>query len=229
MVELLALFTWIWFIHLVIDVALGGPIVLLGWCLHLYASSPLASTGSPPAGRNDLRTKQRRNRDAFMTTTVLRITALTLSVSVAGCSMAPAISMTAKQRGSDVDFEFGTRGINGLLEFRVWRADTRELLWDVDLNYYGGARLTYGDIPKDFTTTNGNQQSATQIFPADEAKPKKLPASGKVLVEVECQYDDFAAACSRRFDFAVTTGSDGRVLTTVPIDDLPTTDRPQRK
>ena len=164
-----------------------------------------------------------------MTTTVQRIIVLTLSVSVAGCSMAPAISMTAKQRGSDVDFEFGTRGINGLLEFRVWRADTRELLWDVNLNYYGGARLTYGDIPKDFTTTNGNQQSATQIFPADGAKPKRLPASGKVFMEVQCQYDALDAPSTRSFDFAVTTGPDGHVLTTLPIDDLPTTDRPHRK
>jgi hypothetical protein len=31
MLELLALFTWIWFVHLVIAVALGGPIVLFGW------------------------------------------------------------------------------------------------------------------------------------------------------------------------------------------------------
>jgi len=168
----------------------------------------------------------------FGNSTMTRITltvALLLAVVSAGCSPSPRLSLNARQEDGSTTFEFSTRGINGLLGLRVWKADTKELLWDVNLSYYRGPRLRYGDLPRDFETFNGQKDSATQAFPAKREKPRPLPANSKLYVSVDCQYDSFMAASSQTFLFSITTDTNGRVLAASRVDSLSPDDFPKKQ
>ncbi len=154
---------------------------------------------------------------------------LLMAVSQVGCSVAPKLSLRATQRDTGIEFEFYPRGINGLLGLRVWQADTKELLWDVNLNYYRGARWRYGDVPRDFETFKGARNSASQNCPDKNKKPRPLPADRRLFASVDCQYDSFMAASSRTFLFSIKTGADGSVAEVSPVEYLRPDDFPRRQ
>ncbi len=128
--------------------------------------------------------------------------------------------MTAHQSANNFEFEFSTRGINGLLSLQLWEADTRELFWDINLDYYNEARLAYGTVPEDFQTFNGLRHSATQRFPTGGQKPHSLPPNGRFYVSITCQYDQGFAPCAGSFIFSLTTDATGRVAAVTRLDGL---------
>jgi hypothetical protein len=161
---------------------------------------------------------------------MLRIISIVVLVSVAVAfiwMLPPHCSTTARQRGSDTEFDIATRGINGLLGLRIWRADTRETLWDVNLNYYPGPKLAYGEVPADFETFNGAQNSARQNFPPDDQKPMTLPINSQLFVEVDCQYDHFISAACRCFYFLISTDEHGNLSEVQPVNCLTPSEYPK--
>lgn len=134
--------------------------------------------------------------------------------------------MNITQRGQDTDFHFRTRGMNGLTRLRLWRTDTKEVLWEVSLNYYRGSHLRYGDIPKGFRSFNGNLRDAKQIYPVGKQRPLALPRSTAFMVELDYQYDDFLAPSTGDAYFSFATDGKGAIskvtrLEQFPVDSLP--------
>jgi hypothetical protein len=127
-------------------------------------------------------------------------------------------------------FHIPTRGVNGVISIRLWRADTKELLWHVNLNSYQGSRLMYGEVPRYFTTFNGGRISAQQIYPAKDGKPKRFPGESRIFVMIEIQYDTFIAASAGALNFVLTPDTRGEVTAVSPIgsidpDDFPDTEK----
>jgi hypothetical protein len=150
---------------------------------------------------------------------------LLLSVLLGGllsaCAIVRSASVSVQQQDSTVDFQFQTRSFNGLGGLRVWRADTKEVFWDVNLNYYNEKHLKYGDIPKGFRTFNGNSNSATQNFPALGHQPSPLPSNAKFILELTCLYDTMFSPAFRAYYFSFTTNEKGIVSKIIPVDQIP--------
>ena len=69
-----------------------------------------------------------------------------------GCAMKRIIVLEAKQHGTEISFDIRANRINGLLDMRIWQMDTKEVIWQINLNSYNGARLNYGEVPVGFKT-----------------------------------------------------------------------------
>ena len=127
-----------------------------------------------------------------------RFASLTLISAVilfAGCSSPPTLSLAVVQEEDHLAFRFETKNLNGIVGIRMWRADTKQVLWKVDLNYFRGSQLAYdGPVP--------------------------LPASTKFFVQVEVQYDTMMTAASRGFYFAMTTDARGHVTDLSPLNSI---------
>jgi hypothetical protein len=113
--------------------------------------------------------------------------------------------MTVARDGNDPSFHFNTRSINGLLSLRLWRTDTKEVLWHVNLNYYRERRLKYGEIPMEFRTFNGGVNRASQSYPVRNQKPQTLPSSATFMVELVYQYDTWFAPSGQSVYFLFST------------------------
>ena len=148
---------------------------------------------------------------------------------LSGCTPKPSVSLGAHSSDSQTVLDVSTEGINGLLGLNMWQADTREMLWRVNLDYFRGPQLVYGHVPAGFMTINGGKNSAEQIFPAKGLRPPPLPPRRKIFVAIEAQYDEFMSASARTFYFELNTDANGRVLSVRPLtavkpDDLPKTE-----
>lgn len=133
-----------------------------------------------------------------------------------GCSVTPKASVVAHQQGTDIDFNIQTKGIRGLGEVWLWIEDTKQVLWRVNLNYYQGPQLKYGELPIKFKQPNGAINSAEQIVPANDEKPNQLPPGKTFFLAVTGQYDTPMAASEKTFYFSFSTDSGGRMSAIVP-------------
>jgi hypothetical protein len=138
-----------------------------------------------------------------------------LSILVAGCSRDPTVTLSVSEEKGRTVFHLPTRHANGLLGVQVWQPDTGTLLWEMNLAYFRGARLIYGEIPRDFVTFNGGKNSAQQMFPRDDQPPLPFPPDARLLVAIELQYDAFMAASVRTRYFELKTDREGRILSVV--------------
>jgi hypothetical protein len=147
-----------------------------------------------------------------------------LAVGLSGC-FDPTVSVTVHQMGDKEIFEITTHHINGLMQFTLWRSDTKDLIWDVNLRSYLGPELVYGDIPVNFKTFKGGSYSAEQEYPASNMRPARLPSNCRLYLIVGMQYDTFMAASATISKFALTTDENGHVTSIIPAhftsDDYP--------
>ena len=148
-------------------------------------------------------------------------------LSLAGCTVHPKATLSVQQTATNLHFDISTAHVNGLLELRVWQADTKDLLWDVDLHYYPGPRITYGIVPRDFKTFSGSTSSAKQKFPALRETPRSFIPGTQYRAAVLCQYDSMMSACVREFYFAFATDADGRILSVSPLESILPEDFPK--
>jgi hypothetical protein len=137
-----------------------------------------------------------------------------------GCTVQPKTTLSVQQTTTNLLFDVSTKHVNGLIGLRVWQADTKDLLWDVDLHNYRGPRIAYGVVPSDFETFAGLTSNAKQKFPVGRERPRPLAASTQYRVAVLCQYDSMMSASVREFYFAFATDADGRVLPASPVESV---------
>ena len=133
-----------------------------------------------------------------------------------GCSVTPKVSVVAHQQGADLNFSIQTEGIRGLIEAWFWEENTKQVLWRVNLNYYQGSQLKYGELPIKFKQPNGAINSAEQIVPANGEKPDQLPPGKSFYLAITGQYDTLMAASGKTFYFSFSTDSEGRMSAIVP-------------
>lgn len=155
------------------------------------------------------------------------ILAIILVSLLTGCTPRRNVSLAVRQTGSHTVLDVSTEGVNGLLGLSIWQADTRELLWKVNLDYFRGKQLVYGEVPAGFTTINGGENSAEQTFPAKGLSPPPLPSKRKIYVAIEAQYDEFMAASVRVFYFELSTDANGQVLSVLPLKGMKSEDFPK--
>ena len=141
-----------------------------------------------------------------------QISLVLTAVLFASCSLPRKFLLAIKQDDNRTYFEFSMHRYNGLLGLRLWKTDTKELLWDMNLNYYREERLEYGNVPKFFLSFNGAQQRATQNFPADNQKPRAFQPNSRFMVDIDLIYD--TSSTSRMFSFK--TDADGRIVSVSP-------------
>jgi hypothetical protein len=154
----------------------------------------------------------------------------------------PSASLTLTEKAGILRFDITTHHVNGILGLRVWNFDqahtealariarheddreyeyvSNEYLWDVNLDYYQGPHLDYGEVPQDFATFNGGRNSAKQNFPKDGAKPHPLPPSTRIRMAIDLQYDTWAAASVTTRYFDLLTDREGHVTKIMPTPKL---------
>lgn len=158
----------------------------------------------------DLKTESRFNRRTL--TVAVVVAGLILLIVILFRSMIPGVSLSLDQSRGSTEFVFSTHGINGLLSMRVLRYDPGELLWHMNLNYFRGHRLRYGEIPDVWPNI------ARQEFPKDGEEPKPLAPDSKFLVTIECQHDVFIAPSVTSVLFILRTDKTGRVVSVENVD-----------
>ena len=115
---------------------------------------------------------------------IILVTAL-----LSGCGGKPNLAPKSVIRGNDLEFRFRTNELIGLISVRVWVADSKILIWDLNLDYYKDSSLDYGKVPKEFKTFNGRISNAVQIFPNEGIPPKPLLPGKDYFVNIEFLYD----------------------------------------
>ena len=98
----------------------------------------------------------------------------------------PRIDVVPFVEGNRVVFDIPRSGINGLLGIIV-EDEAGHILWKVNLKYYNGRQITYGEMPR----------GSKQVIPADGSTPPDIRGR-RVQIQVEYQYDEFmapSAAC----------------------------------
>lgn len=138
-------------------------------------------------------------------------------IAILGCSMKPQIFLETKGQGADTGFQIRAEGINGLLDLRIWEEETKTVIWQVNLNYFNGSHLGYGEVPGEFKTFNGATGSAKQLFPNAAEHPSRLPAGKSFIAALIGQYDTVGGASVRVFYFRFSTDAEGQILKIVPV------------
>jgi hypothetical protein len=146
----------------------------------------------------------------------------------AGCGRRPSFDLAASHVGGSTVFEFSGSRINGILDLSVWQVSDRKFLWDMNLNYFVGGRLAYGEIPKGFSTFNGGTNDAVQRFPFSGTPPIPLPADTDLRIQVTVQYDTLTTASATSFFYDARTDENGRVISLAPTQNLGSLQIPER-
>jgi hypothetical protein len=128
-----------------------------------------------------------------------------------GCSADPRMNVTISNIGGKVRFQIHSKNIRGLLGMRVFQIEPRKLAWAVQLNYFSGNEILYGEIPQRFSTVAGVTEDAKQVFPPNDAPPPILSRNTRFLVEIDAQYDSRGSAATRTFSFSFSTDSSGNI------------------
>jgi hypothetical protein len=127
---------------------------------------------------------------------------------LAACS--PSIEIAVIESEKEQVFEFDIENAMGLGQLGIWDPEDKEWLWQVQLNYFRDHKLSYGEIPKGFTTQNGGINNARQIYPKKDVKPKELPPNKNLLMSVTMLYDFIGRSSTTRF-FRLQTDSTGKI------------------
>ncbi len=141
-----------------------------------------------------------------------------------GCGE-PQVEIIPIKDGNDIEFQFKHKNINGLIHLTLWEKDTRKTLWDINLRYYSGDILKYGEVPKNFIKFNERKDSALQYFPKDNEPPIKIPIEKTIYVYLQFQYDTFISsnAGSKFCAFIIRNNGELQILniTYPPSDEWP--------
>lgn len=127
--------------------------------------------------------------------------ALLLSPHLGAC--APQPEMSAEIKEGRLILALDRDRANGFLGLRMEEEATGEMLWHVNLHYFPGGEVTYGEAPQDFRTWNNNPRSAQDVVPA-----QALPTT-PILVSLSYQYDvppATAAGANLRYRLEVNMG-----------------------
>jgi hypothetical protein len=146
----------------------------------------------------------------------------------AGCSRPPSLDVAASQVGDVAVLDLSGSRINGILDLSMWQVTDQKFLWDMNLNYFPGGRISYGEIPKGFTTFNGGKNDAVQRFPFSGVPPSPLPAHTDLRIQVTVQYDTMTTAAATSFFYDARTDENGLILSVAPTRDLGSLQIPAR-
>ena len=127
---------------------------------------------------------------------------------IAGCAK-PQVSFTPVPSDDGIEFHTALINANGLLHITVWEKESRKTLWDVNLNYFPGPVLQYGQVPPTFLAFNGVRNFAKQTYPPDGV-PSDIPIEKVICVCLEYQYDRFVPSCASQF-YAFRLEPDGGI------------------
>ena len=133
-----------------------------------------------------------------------------------GCAGKPNIVLEAKQHGENIDFDIRTKGINGLLDLQIWQTDTKEVIWQLNLNSFNGTTIEYGKVPVGFKSFNGGTYDAEQMVPLTGKRPGPLPAGKSFIIALGAQYDTLTSAAMRPFYFLFSTDANGKISRVLP-------------
>ncbi len=111
-----------------------------------------------------------------------------------------------------IEFKFKHENVNGLLQLIVWEEGAKDILWDVNLNYYTGDTLKYGEIPIQFITFNGVKNSAKQNYPINNIAPIAVPVGSIIYVYISYQYDTFISPASSSHVYSLQVGENGIIV-----------------
>jgi len=131
---------------------------------------------------------------------------LALMLILSACSSEPQADVTIQQHEQAFDFQFHTHGIIGFMSLKLWSADTKQIFWDVNLNYYNEHTLRYGQIPHAFTTFNGVQNEASENSP-----PLPLPPNQRFYLAIVTLHNAFPEPATGAFWFSFATDNVGRI------------------
>jgi hypothetical protein len=140
------------------------------------------------------------------------------------CSPEPRADVTIQQHEHDFDFQFHTSGVIAIMGLTLWGADTKQLFWAINLNYYNEHRLRYGQVPTAFTTFNGVRNSATQNHP-----PLPLPPNQHFYLAIVCLHRAFPEPATATFLFSFATDNEGRISPVTRAEHITASDIPNTK
>ncbi len=126
--------------------------------------------------------------------------------------LSPQISVEPQTQSNEVQFRVKTKRINSLRKVRFWEGSrhwtgtSKKFLWDVDLHNYSGSDITYGQVPRAFTTAGGRVRSAVQV-----AIAKPIPHGQPIYMQLEYQYDRFLSACVRSATYSFELSKNGKI------------------
>lgn len=101
------------------------------------------------------------------------------------------IGFKATIEQNKVGLHFQRHNAYGLMQLIIWEKDSRSILWYVNLNYYPGGIIKYGEVPKEFTTFNGVKNFATQKYPKNNKLPEQIPFGKEIYVYINYMHDKF--------------------------------------
>ena len=105
-----------------------------------------------------------------------------------GCG-SPELTFTPGiEANGHVAFRLGLENADGFLRMMLWEKKSRRTLWDINLNYYRGPVLKYGEIPSRFVTYRGSRHSAWQKYPKT-GLPQPIPTGKDILVYIDYTYE----------------------------------------
>jgi len=120
------------------------------------------------------------------------------------------ITFEAKKNKQKIEFHFQRNSANGLSHLIVWEKGARNILWDVNLNYFPGGIINYGEVPNEFTTFNGVRNIASQNYPDNETIAP-LERDSEIYVYISCVHDTFFVPSSSVKVFSFRINSDGTI------------------
>lgn len=103
-------------------------------------------------------------------------------------------------------FEISSKGCNNLSHLTVWERGAITPLWDINLRYFTGSEIKYGELP----TKPANQYFIPQRYPLD-GSPAPIPVGKDILVKIDYQYDEMLAPSTGHRIFGFKLEADGSI------------------
>jgi hypothetical protein len=138
-----------------------------------------------------------------------------------GCNNSHEVMVTATNEKSKLAFDFDYRNIGGLLKVKLWQCEPQVLIWELDLNYFVGPRLVYGETPLGFTTKNGALADANQVVPPLGTLLPPILEGHKFWLQIVYQYDAAFSANADVVYYLVEVGSGGSRVLLTPLASRP--------
>lgn len=133
---------------------------------------------------------------------ILMLLAIVVLVSYLLLRKSEVVLNVSQRQDGGIDFLFDYKKVNGLYGMRVWEKDSRTLLWGIEVHYFKGDKIKYGEVPSEFLGPGGVPNSTRQVYPLDNQIPKAIPLDKEIYVSIDYQYDHLISACIGR-DFYV--------------------------
>jgi len=115
-----------------------------------------------------------------------------------------------KIEGEDIVFYIDYKKTRGLLDLTVTDVSENKVVWDINLSYYYGQELRYGEVPLEFKTNNGVTNRARQKIP-EVGVPPELEKGKIYKLVTDWQYDAYFNALSANTELFFKI-EDGRII-----------------